>query len=210
MRASDRVRRLVFAAAIAFCGIAGLSAAVAQSDDSTARLRAALRQATVRLRELEDQNANLQAKQSELERDRLAATQKAAENEKGLSALRGQAASSRAALERAAEAQKENLAKWERAYKDATDTARTRDADAKRLEAALTNLREQNRATEAKNAELYRLGQELLKLYDSKDMFDVLRAGEPITGLKRVEYENLMQDYDDKLRANRVVHPEPR
>jgi chromosome segregation ATPase len=209
MRASERFRYFVVAAVVACCAVAGI--AVAQpNEDPQARLRSALREATVRVRQLEDENATLQAKQAELDRDHLALTQKAAASEKGLQALRGQAASGQAALQRAADAQKESLAKWEAAYKEAASTAQARDADAKRMEAALVALREQNRLAEEKNAKLYQLGHDLIALYQNKKVLEVLGAGEPVTKLKRVEYENVVQDYEDKLRDSRVTHPAPR
>jgi hypothetical protein len=206
MRASDRFRAFVLLAALA---CVGAGAATAQPDDPQARLRAALREATVRIRQLEDENATLQAKQAELDRDRLAATQKASAAEKNLQSLRGQAASSKEELERASQASKESLAKWEAAYKEAAATAQARDGDAKRMEAALVALREQNRLAEEKNAKLYQLGQELLDLYDHKSVLDAVGAGEPVTKLKRVEYENVVQQYQDRLRDGQVTHPSP-
>ncbi len=195
------------------CGLAVLMLAalpaMAQSDDPQARLRAALPQATSQLRDLEDQNATLLAKQAEAERARLALTQKLAEDEKALAAARGAAQNGQAAAQRAAEAQTESVKKWEDAYKMAADTARARDGDAKRLDAALAALREQTRLAEEKNAALYKLAEELLDLYEHKDALDSIAASEPVTKLKRVELENLMQDYEDKVRANHVVHPAP-
>jgi colicin import membrane protein len=211
MRASRRFRHFAVAAVVAGGAIAAIAGAWAQpNEDPQARLRSALREATVRVRQLEDENATLLAKQAELERDHQALSQKAATSEKGLQALRGQAASGQAALQRTADAQKESLAKWEAAYKEAASTAQARDADAKRMEAALVVLREQNRLAEEKNAKLYQLGQELLDLYQNKKVLDVLGAGEPVTKLKRVEYENVVQDYEDKLRDSHMTHPAPR
>lgn len=207
MRASDRFR--AFAMAAALIGAAS-GVATAQSDNPQARLRGALREATVRIRQLEDENATLLAKQAELDRDKQAATQKAAAAEKGLQSLRGQATSSKQELERAAQTSQESLAKWQASYKEAAATAQARDGDAKRMEAALVALREQNRLAEEKNAKLYQLGQELLDLYQHKSVFDAVGAGEPVTKLKRVEYENVVQEYEDKLRDSRVTHPAPR
>ena len=84
MRGSRSLRQL---ASVAVISLAAMGAALAQSgDDPAARLRSALREAIVKQRELEDQNATLQAKQAELERDRQAAVQKAATAEKELKA----------------------------------------------------------------------------------------------------------------------------
>jgi chromosome segregation ATPase len=210
MRASDRLRRLCIVGLAACWAFGFIAAAFAQADaDPQARLRAALRDATVRVRQLEDENANLQAKQAELERGNLSASQKAVQAEKGLQAFRGQATSAQAALQRAADEQKEAIAKWQTAYKEAADTAKARDADAKRMEAALVALREQNRLAEEKNAKLYKLGQELLDLYDQKKILDIVGVGEPVTKLKRAEYESVIQDYEDRLRDSRITHPAP-
>ena len=38
-------------------------------------------------------------------------------------------------------------------------------------------------------------------------LFRSLVADEPVTKLKRVEFENLMQDYEDKLRAQEINRP---
>jgi len=206
MRASKRFQYFAVLAVAAGTVLGG--AAFAQSsDDPQARLRGALREATVRIRQLEDENAGLQAKQAQFDRTSQAASQKASEAEKGLQALRGRQAAELAALQRSTEAQKESLDKWQAAYKEAASTAQARDGDAKRMEAALVALREQNRLAEEKNAKLYQLGRELLDLYEHKSVLDVVGAGEPVTKLKRVEYENVAQDYEDRLRDSRVTHP---
>jgi hypothetical protein len=209
MRAFECLRRFVLSAALAAVGgcVLAVAAFAQPADDPQARLRAALREATVRIRQLEDENATLQAKQAELERNSQAEGKKALEAEKGLQALRGRQASDLAALQRATDAQKETLDKWQTAYKEAASTAQARDGDAKRMEAALVALREQNRLTEEKNTKLYRLGRELLDLYEHKSVLDMVGTAEPVTKLKRVQYENVVQDYEDRLRDSRVTHP---
>lgn len=52
---------------------------------------------------------------------------------------------------------------------------------------------------DAKNAELVEVNRELLDRYRKKGVFDALLQREPITGLKRVELENIVQDYQDRL-----------
>lgn len=208
MRVSRHLRHLGLILA-ASCAVAG--AALAQgNDDPTARLRSALRDATSQVRQLEDQNATLQAKQAGLERERQVAVQKAAAAEKELQALRSKGTANVDALQRAADAQKENLAKWEGAYKDAATKAQARDADARQMEVALVALRERIRLAEEKNDKLYKLGQELLELYDGKTFGEIVGTREPVTKLKRVEYENVVQGYEDRLRESRITHPEPR
>src|ERR1700744_2199759 len=105
MGASEMPR--AFAAPLLMLSLAAAMPARADDNGPEARLRAALKTATSRIRELEDQNAQLQAKQAAAERDRLEFTQKAAEADKELGELRKQGASDKAALEQAAVSQKQ-------------------------------------------------------------------------------------------------------
>jgi hypothetical protein len=212
MGGSNRRKKLGLAVLCAglICGL--VPAAAQQQDDQTSRLRAALREATAHARDLEDQNATLQAKQSEADRDKLALTDKLAADEKELAGLRQHEAADQGALHQSSaqlEAEQANLAKWQGAYKDAAEKAVTRDSDAKRLDAALSQTRHRAETCEAKNQDLYKLGQQVLDLYDQKGLFDLLAAGEPVTKLKRVEYENIMQDYQDKLRGDEIQQSGP-
>lgn len=225
MRNSDW-RRALAAGLIAAGGIAGLSAAAPQ-DDGAGRLRAALRSATMQLRDVQDQNAMLTAKQSEAERERMSLAQQLAAAEKERDALRqqlqagqnaaqtaaqqagAQLESQRQALASALATYQENLMRWQTAYNEAAATARTRDADANKLDALLVQTRGRAMACEEKNIELFKFGKELVDLYGNQNLLTAIGSKEPFTRLKRVEVENLMQDYQDKLRANMVSHPAP-
>ena len=205
MGASEMPR--VFAVALLILSLAGAGAAQADSDSSPeTRLRAALKTATARIRELEDQNAQLEAKQASAERDRLEFTQKAAAADKELGELRKQGEADKAALDQAATTQKSqgaSIAKLQDSYGKTSQALSTRDADAKRLDAVVARLRPQLQSCESKNAQLYKIGEEVLDLYDKEDIFD-LASREPITKIKRVEIENAMQDYEDKMRDNKI------
>jgi hypothetical protein len=51
------------------------------------------------------------------------------------------------------------------------------------------------------NTRMLGVGQEILHLYEDKSFISmILKSYEPILGLKRVALENLVQDYEDKLR----------
>jgi chromosome segregation ATPase len=212
-------RSLYILAAVVSLSWAGYLLPAEAQNDVEARARAALRTATAQLRDLQDQNAQLMAKQAEAERDRMALAQKVAAGEREIAALRAQLQAGQTAAERVtAQVQaekdnlakadtdyKENLSKWQSAYNEAAETARTRDADAKRFDAALAKVREEQRLCEGMNAELYKIGQEVLDLYDSQSFIAKLRANEPITQLKRVEYQALIQKFEDRLRASQVT-----
>jgi hypothetical protein len=201
--------KMLARALIAGLLVAGLAGAARAEDDPETRLRAALKSAAARIRELEEQNAQLTAKQAEFDRDKQAMTAKAAEDEKALNDLRQQSTSDKAALDQGAALQRqqqESIGKLQTSYNEVSETARSRDADAKRLDAVLGQVRPRLQSCEAKNAALYKLGEEILDLYDKKDLFDIV-ANEPVTKLKRVELENTMQDYEDKMRDNRIPRP---
>jgi chromosome segregation ATPase len=198
--------RRALVAAITLVALAAAVPAGADDNGPEARLRAALKTATARIRELEDQNAQLQAKQSAAERDRLEFTQKAAAADKELDALHKQGEADKAALDQAtatAKSQGANIAKLQDVYGKTSQALNTRDADAKRLDAVVAKLRPQLASCEAKNAQLYKIGEEVLDLYDKQDVFD-LASREPITKIKRVEIENAMQEYEDKMRDNKI------
>jgi chromosome segregation ATPase len=199
--------RRVLAAALLILSLAGAGPARADNDNSPeARLRAALKTATARIRDLEDQNAQLQAKQAAAERDRLDFTQKAAAADKELGELRKQGEADKTALDQAAAVQKSqgaSIAKLQETNGKTSQDLQSRDADAKRLDAVVARMRPQLQSCEAKNAQLYKIGEEVLDLYDKEDIFD-LASREPVTKLKRVEIENAMQDYEDKMRDNKI------
>ena len=214
MRVSDWRRTAGAIVVVALTSGICLPAAAQQKDDAESRLRAALRNATIQLRNLQDQNATLQAKQAEVERDRQSLTQRLGAAEQELKQLRQRATTNEEALQQAAsrleqttgalEAERGNLAKWRTSYEEAAGIARTRDTEVKRLTAALAEMQDCATTAETKNAALYKIGKEVLDLYEKKGFFDVLITNEPVTGLRRVELENLMQDYGDKLLDNRV------
>jgi chromosome segregation ATPase len=182
----------------------------ADPDDPTARARAALRQATQRIRELEDQNATFQAKSAEADRAKQELTDKLAADEKELEGLRKQGDADKTAIQEkdaALSSQRATTEKWQSSYNEAAEAARTRDADAKRLVVVVGQARERINACETKNTALYKLSEEVLDLYDKRGFLDSVASSEPVTKLKRVEIENTMQDYEDKFRANKLPDP---
>jgi len=184
-------------------------------DDAEARLRTALRSATVELRQLQDQNATLLAKQAQDAREKLELTQKLAAAEQESDTLRQQIKADEelrpklAAATSAAEAERANIAKLQAAYQELGNAARTRDAEATQLDTTLVDTRKRLLDCQDKNGELYTLGLQALDLYDKKGFFSTLATSEPATGLMRVKLENLVQDMADKMQDNKVILPRP-
>ena len=60
---------------------------------------------------------------------------------------------------------------------------------------------------QSKNAKLYDYGLELVRLYENPSRYKKLVLTEPFSQLKRVELENILQNYNDKIDEQRVESP---
>ena len=204
--------------------IAFQAAAQTEPELGVERLRAALRAAITTQRALEDENATLKAKAAEDARKVDALTVKADDAAQQLDALQKElnshladeqklaqsfdaaekdATASRAQLDQTAS----DLKKWQAAYEQAADVARTRDGDAKRFEAQLVETTRRVEDCSSRNAALFKIGNEVLTMYEQKGVFTSLAESEPVFQIKRVELENLIQDYQDQLLDQKITPP---
>jgi chromosome segregation ATPase len=194
-------RRARFALLVALA-LASPVAARAQSE--TDRLREALRNATAQARALEDQRAALQAKltAAEQEGDRLRKQNEAYR----VQVKEAEQAYSEAVKEfnaRLAE-RDETLEKWKSAYSEAADVARTKEADRAKLDGEVTSLKAGNKSCTAKNAQLVKTGNDILTQFDAMNPLQKLVVHEPLVRIKRVEHQNAVQDYRDKILDQQV------
>jgi chromosome segregation ATPase len=221
-RRKARIGIVTMAVVAGSLGLLAAHAAFAADENSVeARLRQALRAATAQQRALEDENATLRAKQGQNDRqvqdmkaqlaDQTQALDKLrqddAANVASINTLRGAAADLTGKLQASQQTLSQTeaaLAKWKDAYNQAADVARTRDADAKLLQTKLDQTTQRAGDCETKNVKLIGIGNELLDLYQAKGPLTGLLEREPLTQIKRVELENLAQDYQDKLLDNKV------
>ena len=114
-------------------------------------------------------------------------------------------------------------ARLARAEKSFSETQKTLDEAAARLrdnegqlrlaqdqrkdrEATIVAREQDMKACEAKNAQLYTYGNELLEKYRKQGLFDRLLRSEPVFQLKQVQVENLIEEYRDKLDAQKIEH----
>jgi hypothetical protein len=204
----------------------------AESDTET-RLREALRASITQVRSLEDERAALLARQAEADKrlDALrqeveALNRQLAERPQGartperparddrIVALNAQYEQAVAEFNRRLVAQNdaiakqgETLEKWKAAYNEAAGLARSREAERAKLAEQVTGLDQRAGACVAKNLELFNVASDILGRYAAMDLGDVLAAREPFIGLKRVELQNLVQDYQDKLLDQKVSTP---
>lgn len=84
--------------------------------------------------------------------------------------------------------------------------ART-EADKRALESLKVRQEKDIAACEGKNLKLYQTGRELMTRFEQKTCGEILAQKEPFTGLKRVEMENLLEEYRDKLDEQKLVKP---
>lgn len=185
-----RVNR--WAAALAL--LAGVLPAWAQAPADGAQK--ALARAQYLLRQQTAEKTALQAQLDELKKQLAAAQQE-------LASARAGAASRQQDLQRKLAASVD--AERERARGDAARLAQLRRqlqesvANGETLQARLDTQKQNFKLCYANNRKLHDLNLELVELYENKGVVDALRQREPITGLKRVEVENLVQDYRYKL-----------
>ncbi|WP_186061666.1 hypothetical protein [Burkholderia gladioli] len=205
---SNRYARLGAATAAAVAMLmAGMQTAGAQSMEE--RLRGQLRTTTQQLRQLQGGQAQLEADKTGAEqaRDKALAQVKALQAQ--LSAAKGDSgaeAAARRALadERAAHARDtQALAKARASYEELAGTARTRDAQRGTLQADLAARDTQLQSCQAHNAELYRVGHEILDAYEHVGLGTVLASREPFAQSARVKYDQLAQRYGDALYAGK-------
>lgn len=194
-------------------GLACLRLAAAEGGDGDARLRAALRDATLQLRTAQGDLAAAQAGQAALTAEKKAVDDK-------YEILRKQAAADRAAGEKTAAAQAAQIDALKAQVKklaETLDTAKVegaksaqaaQDTEAQRSKLAdqAAELRQRLADREAKNLALFLLGNEILNRYEEFSLGEALRAKEPFVGKTRTRLENLVQDYQDQL-ANQRVQP---
>jgi chromosome segregation ATPase len=188
---------LIIASAVVLC-------APARADSEADRLRDALRSTTGQLRTLEDQRAALQARATtaEQERDRL---------RKQTETLRAQVKEAEQAYRQAVKDFNDRLAerdealeKWKSAYTEAATVARAKDAERSKFEGEAAALKTSNKACEAKNVQLVKVGNDIVKQYEAMNPLEKIADHDPVLGLKRVEHQNAVQDFRDKILDQKV------
>ena len=180
-----------------------------RADDPTPaelRARETLRNTIQQLRAAETERATLQATQAEIE-------QKNADLAAKLEALDNRSKAEKKALdETIADLKKkgderdveigrlnESLAKWKESQQKAVALANATEAQRAKLAASVIVLERRVADQQVKNAAMFKIGNEILVRYEKFGLGDALTAREPFVGLTRVKFENLIQDYGDKL-----------
>lgn len=199
----------------------GLPAGPAAASDTEQQLRDALRAATLQQRVLEDERAGLNARLAQYEAmiEALQAQLSGQVDPTALSSLEsdfnqrlagknetiGKLGDRLEQLRDTIAQLTDNRDKWKAAYEEAADVARAKEAARAELAGHNTTLSEQVSDCRARNMALFEVGSEILDRYADMDLGDALAAREPFIGFKRVELQNLVQEYLDKLLDQQVT-----
>jgi len=181
-----------------------LAQAPAFAQSETDRLREALRSATAQVRALEDQRAVLQAKQVEADRER---EKLKTQNQN----LRAQVKDAEQAYRQAVKDFNERIGErdqvldqWKNQYGEAATVVRTKEAALAKATSEAASFKASSKACEAKNVELVRLSESIVARYKEMNPFEKLLDHDPVFGLKRVDHQNEVQDYQDKITSQKA------
>lgn len=220
-----KTNRIFLTAALALLALLPIGRVTAgePTNNPETKLREALRNSMLQLRDAQNQVATLQAAQTESDQEKATLNEKIKELNAQLAALTKQSAEQKETSEKSIAALnakvtdqdsqltrfKEALEKWKGSYNQLLALARTKEAERSRLAAETILLQRKVEDRETKNAELFKLSNEILARYEKFSLGDALAAKEPFVGSSRVKLENLVQDYQDKLVAQKTIPGEP-
>lgn len=175
------------------------------------RLREGLRTVTLQLRDAQAQAAAAQAAQLELEEKNKALSaqieeqaKKAGEEKQALQADLDKARARGADQEAEITRLNVSLSKWKQGYQKLQTIAQSTEAKRAELADRVIKLDRQVADQRAKNQAMYELGTEILTRYKKFGLGEALTAREPFVGITRVKFQNLIQDYSDKLTDTKI------
>ena len=186
-----------------------------QPSPAEQKMREALRNTMLQLRTSETERANLQASQAELQAKNAALTAQVEALTKQLADDKGKAektiaehVDTLAKREGELVQTRESLEKWKASHAKLTELAKATEAARAGFQSKSIVLERRVDDQQRKNDAMYRLGMEILQHYENFGLGTALTAREPFIGITRVKFENLIQDFSDKLTDARIK-PEP-
>jgi hypothetical protein len=186
--------------------------------EANRKLRETLRNTMIQMRTVETEKVTLQAAQAELEQKNKDLEEKIKGLEKKVADLIKQSAADKAAAEKKQSEmassivnrdleiarQAESLKKWKDYQVKVEDMVKKLSADRASKASAAIVLQRRVDEQQRRNAEMYQIGTEILRRYESFGLGTALTAREPFIGATRVKFQNLMQDFADKLADARI------
>ena len=199
----------------------GLRADDDQAAATEAKLRDALRNTMLQLRDAQNQMATLQAAQAQSDKDKADLNAKIDALNGQLQSLNQQSADDKAAAVKAQNALNAKitdqttqigqlntaLAQWKAAYAQAAQLATTKESERAKMAEVSIMLHRQVDDLEDKNLKLFDTANEILTRYKQFSLGEALGAKEPFTGITKVKLEEQVQDYQDKLLDQRLLAP---
>jgi predicted nucleic acid-binding Zn-ribbon protein len=212
---------------LVFTLLVAVAPTVSKGDDQAptveSRLRQALRDTMLQLRDAQNQAVTLQAAQAQSDKDKADLQTKVDALSAQLKSLTDQAADDKATSDKTIADLKaqvvdetgqiarlnDGLKEWKDAYNQADELATAKEAARAQLALQAALLQRTVDDRETKNLALYKLSNEILTRYEQFSLGDALAAKEPFVGVTRVKLENLVQDYKNKLLDQAVISGQP-
>ncbi len=98
----------------------------------------------------------------------------------------------------------EALGKWKEGFAKAQAVAEGKEAERAAAAGKSAVLERRVADAETKNAEMHKLGTEILSRYEKFGLGTALLAREPFVRNMKVKFQNLVQDFGDKIDAQRI------
>jgi chromosome segregation ATPase len=195
----------------------------AGQETTESRLRDALRNTMLQLRDQQGQVATLQAAQAQSDKDKADLQAKVDALTAQVAAITKQSADDKATSDKTiADLKSQNadlttqigklndaLAAWEKDDKQYVQLAKDKEAARAMLAGQVIMLQRLVDDRETKNLALFNLANEILTRYEKYGLGEALTAKEPFTGLTRVKLQELVQDYQDKILDQQVTPGQP-
>jgi len=102
----------------------------------------------------------------------------------------------------------DSLAKWKFGYAKLAEYAKATEGKRAELASKIIVLDRRIEDQQVKNAEMYRLANEVLDRYANFGLGTAIAAREPFVGIMKVKFQNLVQDYQNKLTDQTIKHDE--
>ena len=184
-------------------------------EDPVAKMREALKNTMLKLRDVQGQLANAQAAQIAAESK---VTELTSKNEALVKDLASERNTNMIADLNKKLAERDDtilglessLAKWKKSYAELTTLAAQRETQRAALEAKCNGLDRQVADQQDKNIAMYKVGMEILDRYKKFGLGEAVLAREPFTAAQRVKFQNLTQDFADKLTDARISADAPK
>lgn len=187
------------------------SSHAADQSATEAKLRESLRATTLQVRTIQGERDALQIAKTQLEQEKADLDQKLATAIKQLAADKDAADRSISEL-RARTAQqeadntalRESLDKWKASQKEAVALAQKKESE--RATFAQRSIELQRKVTDqqTRNVKMHQIATEILSRYEKFGLGTALSAREPFVGTMKVKLQNLVQDYQDAVDAQRI------